>query len=99
MAIPPAPDDFPPDRVRDDLTGVVRGELLFDEISRSLYAADAGLFRARPLGVVYPRDEADVQAVVHFAAERQIPLTARGSGTGPAGAALGSGLVLDFSRH
>src|SRR5438093_8354573 len=99
MASPLAPDVFPLDRLRDDLTGVVRGELLFDDISRILYGSDAGLFRARPLGVVCPRDEADVQAVVRYAAEHQVPLTPRGAGTGAAGGALGTGLVLDFSRH
>src|SRR5262249_34473456 len=51
-----------------------------------------------PLAVVRPRTEADVQAVVRYAAEHQLPVTARGSGTGTAGAALGPGLVLDFSR-
>src|SRR5438093_1554060 len=43
--------------------------------------------------------EPDVQAVVRYAAEHQVPLTPRGAGTGAAGGALGTGLVLDFSRH
>ena len=45
-------------RVCDDLRGVVRGELLFDEISRVLYASDASLFEALPAGAVVPRDVA-----------------------------------------
>src|SRR5437588_68516 len=86
------------DRLRDDLEGNLDGELILDELRCALYATDASLFEVRPLAVVRPRTEADVQAVVRYAAEHQLPLTARGAGTGTAGAALGPGIVLDFSR-
>src|SRR5437870_3573088 len=74
------------DRLRDDLEGNLDGELILDELRCALYATDASLFEVRP------------QAVVRYAAEHQLPLTARGAGTGTAGAALGPGIVLDFSR-
>jgi FAD/FMN-containing dehydrogenase/Fe-S oxidoreductase len=67
-------------------------------LSRALYASDASLFRVVPAAVIRPRHEPDVRAVVRYAAEHQIPLTARGAGTGTAGACLGPGVVLDFSR-
>src|SRR5437868_4302086 len=86
-------------RIRDDLEGIVRGDVLFDDISRTLYSTDASLFEVRPLGVVAPRDEEDVQALVRYAAEHEIPLVARGAGTGVAGGALGGGLVVDLGRH
>lgn len=86
------------DRLGDDLRGVLEGELLLDELSRALYATDASLFRVVPAAVVRPRHEGDVRAVVRYAAEHLIPVTARGAGTGTAGACLGPGLVLDFSR-
>src|SRR5439155_11422890 len=86
------------DRLGDDLRGVLDGELLLDELSCALYATDASLFRVVPAAVVRPRHEGDVQTVVRYAAEHQIPLTARGAGTGLAGACLGPGVVLDFSR-
>jgi FAD/FMN-containing dehydrogenase/Fe-S oxidoreductase len=85
--------------VLDDLRGIVQGELLFDEISRSLYATDASIFEIRPLGVVVPKDLEDVQAVVRFASEHQIPLIPRGAGSGIAGESLGPGLIVDLSRH
>ena len=50
-------------------------------------------------GVVVPRDEDDVTALVRFAGERQFPLIARGAGTGVAGESLGRGLIVDMSRH
>ncbi len=86
-------------RIRDDLRGVVKGELLFDDLSRTLYSTDASIFRVEPLGVVVPRDEEDVQALVRYAGEHQLPLIARGAGSGMAGESLGAGLVVDLSRH
>ncbi len=36
---------------------------------------------------------------MRYAAEKHIPIHARGAGTGVAGESLGPGLVLDFSAH
>src|SRR2546425_1091149 len=87
------------ERIRDDLRGIVKGELLFDDLSRALYSTDASIFQIEPLGVAVPRDEEDVQALVRYAAERRIPLVPRGAGSGVAGEALGAGLIIDLSRH
>jgi FAD/FMN-containing dehydrogenase/Fe-S oxidoreductase len=86
-------------RVHDDLKGVVKGELLFDDLARTLYSTDASLFEIEPLGVVVPRDEEDVQALVRYAGENQASLIARGAGSGVAGESLGAGIIVDFSRH
>jgi FAD/FMN-containing dehydrogenase/Fe-S oxidoreductase len=87
------------ERVRDDLKGIVRGELLFDDLSRALYSTDASVFEVEPLGVVVPRDAEDVQALVRYAREHQASLIARGAGSGVAGESLGPGLVVDLSKH
>lgn len=92
-------DEAKRERTLDDLKGFVKGELHFDPIARALYSTDASIFQVTPAGVVVPRDEEDVQAVVRYAAENDVPLVARGAGTGVAGEALGGGLVLDLSRH
>ena len=86
-------------RVRDDLKGLIKGDLLFDDLSRTLYSTDASIFQVEPIGVVLPRDESDVQAVVRWAAEHQVALVPRGAGTGLAGEALGTGLIIDLSRY
>jgi FAD/FMN-containing dehydrogenase/Fe-S oxidoreductase len=86
-------------RVRDDLKGFFKGELLFDELTRALYSTDASVFQVQPLGVAMPRDEEDVQALVRYAAENKFPLIPRGAGTGLAGESLGRGLIVDFSSH
>ncbi len=87
------------ERIRDDLKGLVKGDLLFDDLSRTLYSTDASIFQVEPLGVVAPRDEDDVRALVRYAGENRVPLIARGAGSGVAGESLGTGLVVDLSRH
>lgn len=88
-----------PDRIRDDLKGIIKGTMLFDDLSRTLYSSDASLFQIQPRGVVLPYDEGDVQTLVRYAGEHQLALIPRGAGTGLAGEALGSGLIVDLSRH
>lgn len=86
-------------QLQEDLRDLLRGELLADEYHRRLYSTDASIFQVEPLAVVMPRNEEDVQTVVRYAAEKKIPLAARGAGTGMSGESLTSGIVLDFSRH
>ncbi|MBN1912174.1 MAG: FAD-binding protein [Pirellulales bacterium] len=83
--------------MQEDLRGLVAGDVRCDEIFRRIYASDASIYEIEPLGVIRPRTTADVVATVRYAAEKQIPLHARGAGTGLAGESLGRGLTLDFS--
>lgn len=92
-------DDQQRQHVADDLKGLVKGELLFDDLSRALYSSDASIFQVRPAGVVAPRDEADVQALVRYAQEQRLALVPRGAGSGLAGESLGAGIIVDLSRH
>ena len=85
--------------VLDDLKGILHGELLFDDISLSLYSTDASIFQVQPAGVVIPKDEDDIKNLVRYAAENEIPLIARGAGSGVAGESLGKGLIVDLSPH
>jgi FAD/FMN-containing dehydrogenase/Fe-S oxidoreductase len=85
--------------IHDDLKGILKGDILFDPLSRALYSTDASIFQVTPLGVVVPRDEEDVQALVRYAGEHQLTLIPRGAGTGLAGEALGQGLIVDLSRY
>ena len=86
-------------RIHDDLRGILGGELLFEPIERAPYSHDASLYEIDPLGVVVPRTIDDLVSLIRYAVEHQIPLHARGAGTGLAGETLGDGLVIDFSRH
>lgn len=84
-------------RIQEDLRGLIAGQVLCDDVTVQQYATDASIFQVRPLGVVRPATHEDVAAVVQYAREHQLPVTARGSGSGLAGESLGSGLILDFS--
>jgi FAD/FMN-containing dehydrogenase/Fe-S oxidoreductase len=95
----PANDDVLRERIRDDLRGLFKGEILVDDINRGLYSTDASIFQVEPLAVATPRDEADIQTVVKYAVENRIPVIPRGAGSGLAGESLGRGLVVDVSRH
>ena len=86
-------------RLVEDMAGLFRGELTCDRISTSLYASDGSLHQITPLAVACPRDREDLQTLVHYAAEQRLPLVARGAGTSVGGEALGSGIIVDFSRH
>ncbi len=87
------------ERIQDDLRGLLRGDVRCDDLFLQLYASDASIYEIRPLGVVRPRHTADVVACVKYAAENDIPLHARGAGSGLAGESLGKGIVVDFSRY
>ncbi|MER5835252.1 FAD-binding and (Fe-S)-binding domain-containing protein [Streptomyces sp. NPDC002130] len=63
------------------------------------YAYDASNYRVPPRAVVFPRTTEDVVAVVRACRETGVPVTARGGGTSMAGNAVGTGVVLDFSRY
>lgn len=86
-------------RIQDDLRGLMAGEVRCDDVFVQLFASDGSIHQIRPLGVVRPRSTADVVACVQYAADKQIPLHARGAGTGLAGESLGPGLIVDFSLH
>jgi len=86
-------------RIAEDLRGVVTGDVIFDDAGRSLYATDASLFQLPPLGVVRPRSVDDVAATLEWAARNGVPVHPRGAGTGLAGDALGTGIILDCSRY
>ena len=84
--------------VLEDLRGLVGGDVRCDNLFLQLYASDGSIYEITPLGVVHPRSAADVAACVEYAANKCIPIHARGAGTGLAGGCLGPGLVVDTSR-
>lgn len=82
-----------------DLKQTIQGEVRFGEIDRLLYSTDASFYQIKPLGVVIPRNEADVIATVERAKAAKLPILARGGGTSLAGQTVGEGIVLDFSKY
>ena len=66
---------------------------------RAEYSTDASNYRVVPQAVLFPRDADDVVAAAAVCRELGAPLTSRGGGTSVAGNAVGTGVVLDHSRH
>lgn len=80
------------------------GEVMTGPDARNYFSTDCSIFQITPAVVAYPRNENDVRKAARFTwqlAERGrfIPITARGSGTDQAGAALGKGIMLTFPAH
>ena len=86
-------------RLREDLRGLIKGDVRCEEVTQILFATDASILQARPVCIVCPRNIDDVAAVVRYAAEAGIPLHPRGAGTSLTGESLGEGIVLVFSRY
>lgn len=68
-------------------------------LTRALYSTDASLYRVVPQVVVRPHDADEVMATIAACAQTHTPLTSRGAGTSIAGNAVGTGVIMDFSRH
>ncbi|MET3806162.1 FAD/FMN-containing dehydrogenase/Fe-S oxidoreductase [Nakamurella sp. UYEF19] len=81
------------------LRSTVRGEVAADARRRAEYSTDAGNYRVVPQVVVAPLDVDDVLAALAVSRDTGVPVTSRGGGTTVAGNAIGTGIVLDFSRH
>ncbi len=80
------------------------GEVMSSPDARRYFATDGSVFTVTPTVIVYPRNENDVRKTARFAWQlaergRVLPITARGSGTDQAGAAIGSGIMLAFPAH
>ena len=68
----------------------LEGEVLFDRFSRGRYATDASIYQIEPVGVVVPKNVADVAARdSQIAADAGVPILPRGAGTSQCGQAVG----------
>lgn len=83
----------------DTLQRQIRGNVLTGSIDTRLVSTDGSIFCINPAAVVYPAESADVVATVRFAAANGLTIHPRGAGSGLCGAALGNGIVIDFSRY
>nr|WP_307490694.1 FAD-binding and (Fe-S)-binding domain-containing protein [Cellulomonas humilata] len=81
------------------LRSALRGTVDDSTRRRAEYSTDASNYRVVPQVVAFPQDTDDVLAALEVARSLGVPLTARGGGTSVAGNAVGTGVVLDFSRH
>ena len=64
-----------------------------------LYAADSSNYRQLPVGVVFPRDAADVEAALAACRATGAAVLPRGAGTSLAGQCVNVAVVFDYSRY
>ena len=83
----------------EELTPHVQGEVRFDKMSRALWSTDASIYQIEPVGVVLPKSNDDVIAVLETAHKYGVSVLPRGGGTSLAGQTVGESIILDFSRH
>lgn len=76
----------------------MQGDVLFDRASRGRYATDASFYQIFPIGVVVPRDQADLIRALDIARDQRVPVLARGAGTSQCGQTIGEALVIDNSK-
>jgi FAD/FMN-containing dehydrogenase len=77
----------------------IEGDILTQRFWREVYATDASIYKFVPELIVLPKTKQDIQKTVKFAKENRIGITCRAAGTSVAGAAVGPGIILDFTRY
>ncbi len=86
-------------RLEQELRTRVRGEVRFTAGDRALYATDASNYREVPIGVVIPKDKADVIATMAVCKRHGVPVLGRGAGTSLAGQCCNAAVVIDMSKY
>jgi FAD/FMN-containing dehydrogenase len=82
----------------NDLRKHFTGDIRLEVASRILYSTDASIYQVEPLGVVFPKTQDDLHAVVESAAKYAVLILPRGAGTSLAGQAIGNAPIIDCSR-
>ncbi len=77
----------------------LKGEVRFDNISKTLYSTDASNYQIEPVGVVIPRNVEDVSKTLEIASDYGVAILPRGSGSSLAGQAVGHALIIDLSKY
>lgn len=80
------------------LKAELRGESHFDDGYRALYAHDGSNYRQVPIGVVLPKDAADVEATLAACREFGAPVLGRGGGTSLTGGCCNVAVIIDMSK-
>lgn len=83
----------------EGIRGQFAGELHLDSLTRQIFATDASVYEEVPAAVAFPRSVSDLQLLIGVAHRCGVGLIPRTAGTSLAGQVVGSGIVLDLSRH
>lgn len=90
--------------MRDDLAGLVKGDVMDDAQTRQQYSRDTSVFERTPEAVVFPKDADDVAAVVRYAAEKRragakVSVSPRSAGTDMSGGTITDSISMVFTKY
>ena len=85
--------------VLKQLHNSLSGDVLFDNLHKTLYSTDASVYRKIPLAVAFPKNDKDLKTLIEFAKKNNTTLIPRTAGTSLAGQCVGDGIVVDVSKH
>lgn len=91
--------------LKDEIKRVIKGDVEDASSVLDKYSHDYSIFEMRPELVVYPKDSADIKALVKFLNAKRdegyiyLSVTARAAGTDMAGGPLGESIILDTTRY
>lgn len=77
-----------------------RRQLLIDPAEMLVYEMDAAFERGKPDAVMFPKSVEEISRVMKWASEHNVPIVARGAGTGLSGGAVAEhgGIIIEFSN-
>ena len=77
----------------------IEGNIYTDKLHTTIYATDASEYREKPLAVAVPKTVEDIRKLILFARHNHTSLIPRAAGTSLSGQVVGSGIVVDISKH
>jgi FAD/FMN-containing dehydrogenase len=88
----------------EEIKKIIKGDVDESVATLDKYSRDASLFEIRPQVVVFPKDSADVQALVRYVNENKknnpnLSITARGAGTDMSGGAVNESIIMDMNKY
>ena len=82
-----------------ELQNQLDGDFHYDDLTTSIYATDASVYRMIPQAVAFPKTTQDIKVLIEFAKKYKTSLIPRTAGTSLAGQCVGTGIVVDVSKY
>ena len=92
------------DQIVSELQALIAGDVSTDCVDIDSHSRDTSLFQVKPAIVIFPKTQADVQAVVkwineHKADNPDLSITGRSAGTDMTGGSLNQSIILSFTKY
>ena len=86
--------------IAEQIKPLIKGEIVDDPQVLETYSKDASIFKVKPQVVIFPKDAADISALVKFCSDNTgYSLTPRAAATCMSGGAINESIILDMTRY